>query len=161
MSLGKRFYWVAALVAVIALAGAAVTLTARLTSAGGSDSAPSAQACDQQDQTDGADATGDAIEAKDAPDTDNVECGPQDAGADTNEAPGAPGKLDDGAGLLSQAAITIDQAIAAAQGAASGDLGEVDLEDYQGKLVFNVDIGGKDVKVDASNAAVLATDISD
>ncbi len=122
MKLGKRVYWTIGLVAVLALAGAAVTFTARLTSAGGS--TPSADACDQQegadegteavgieadtdsvdaqcgDQNEAADAndsaaTGadtvvpcsdpaganDAAEAKDAPDTDNIQeqCGPQDA----------------------------------------------------------------------------------
>ncbi len=37
MSIGKRVYWVAALVGVLALAGAALTFTSRLTSAGGGD----------------------------------------------------------------------------------------------------------------------------
>jgi uncharacterized membrane protein YkoI len=71
------------------------------------------------------------------------------------------GTLDDGADLLPQATITIDQAIAAAQGAASGDLGEVDLEYHDDILVFNVDVGDKDVKVDASNGNVLGADSDD
>ena len=66
-----------------------------------------------------------------------------------------PGHIDDGAELLPQASITLEEAIAAAQEAESGALGEVDLEYYEGKLVFNVDIGDKDVKVDASNGDVL------
>lgn len=37
MAIGKRVYWIAALVAVLALAGAAVTLTSGLTSAGSGD----------------------------------------------------------------------------------------------------------------------------
>jgi len=72
-----------------------------------------------------------------------------------------PGQIDDGAGLLPQASITLDQAIIAAQGAASGALGEVDLEMYQGKLAFNVDVGDKDVKVDASNGAILGWVLGD
>ena len=66
-----------------------------------------------------------------------------------------PGTIDDGADLLPQASITLEEAITAAQEAESGALGEVDLEYYQSKLVFNVDIGDKDVKVDASNGDVL------
>ena len=67
----------------------------------------------------------------------------------------APGQIDDGAELLDQATITLEEAIAAAQAAESGVLGEVDLEMYQDRLVFNIDIGEKDVKVDAADATVL------
>lgn len=49
----------------------------------------------------------------------------------------------------------------AAQTAASGDLGEIDLEHYQGKLVFNVEIGDKDVKVDAADGTVLGAESDD
>ena len=65
-------------------------------------------------------------------------------------------RLDDGADLLPQAGITEQQAITAAQTAASGELSEVDLEDYEGQLVFNVDVGSHDVKVDAATGKVLA-----
>lgn len=159
MAIGKRMYWIVGLVAILALAGAAVTLTSRLTSAGPSDPTPTdtVVAC-----SDPADAASDAPEAKDAADTDSIEeqCGPPDA-ADVSDTHAAPGQLDDGADLQSQAKITIDEAVAAAQGAATGDLGEVDLEHYQGKLVYNVDIGNNDVKVDANDASILATDTSD
>jgi uncharacterized membrane protein YkoI len=37
----------------------------------------------------------------------------------------------------------------------------VDLEHYQGKLAWNVDIGNFDVKVDAANGSVLASDKTD
>jgi uncharacterized membrane protein YkoI len=67
-----------------------------------------------------------------------------------------PSRLDDGKALLPQATITEQQAIAAAQRAASGALNEVDLEHYQGTLVFNVDVGRRDVKVDAGDGSVLA-----
>jgi uncharacterized membrane protein YkoI len=69
---------------------------------------------------------------------------------------GDPGQIDDGAELLGQASISLGEEISAAQGAAQGDLGEVDLEMYEGNLVFNVDVGDKDVKVDASDGTVLA-----
>ena len=79
----------------------------------------------------------------------------------TTESEVPPGTIDDGIELLDQASISLDEAIAAAQAAYSGALGEVDLEDYQGQLVFNIDIGDKDVKVDAANGAVLGFESDD
>jgi uncharacterized membrane protein YkoI len=82
------------------------------------------------------------------------------ADGETNDDIGAAadaGRLDDGADLLSQASITVDEAIAAAKTAASGDIGEIDLEDYHGKLAFNVDVGDQDVKVDAATGEVLGS----
>jgi len=154
-------YWVVALVAVLALAGAAVTVTTRLTSAGGSD-APAA--CDSQDEAD--DAAEGAVEEADTDDIEE-ECDDANEAEDGEEADDAneqqvpSGTLDDGADLLRQADITLEQAVLAAQDAATGDLGEVDLEQYQGKLVFNVDVGDHDVKVDASDGSVLAVDAED
>jgi uncharacterized membrane protein YkoI len=80
------------------------------------------------------------------------------AGAGIANAAGRAGssRLDDGKDLLPQAKITEQQAIAAAQTAASGALNEVDLEHYDGRLVFNVDVGAKDVKVDAATGDVVA-----
>jgi uncharacterized membrane protein YkoI len=78
-----------------------------------------------------------------------------------NESQVPAGTLDDGKDLLPQAGITIDQAIKAAQGANTGSLGEVDLEHYKGQLVFNVDIGDHDVKVDAANGNILSADTID
>ncbi len=131
MTLGARFYWVIALVAFVALAGAAATATSRLASAEGD--TQSAQVCDDSDE----------------------QCD------DQNEAHVPSGTLDDGSHLLPQADISLSEAIEAAQGAASGSVGEVDLEYWDGKLVFNVDIGDKDVKVDAGNGTVLAVDQDD
>ena len=65
-------------------------------------------------------------------------------------------RLDDGKPLLGQAKISEQEAIAAAQTAASGPLNEVDLEHFSGRLVWNVDVGRHDVKVDAATGAVLA-----
>jgi len=66
-----------------------------------------------------------------------------------------PGEIDDGAELLSETTISLAEAIAAAQAVYSGALGEVDIEKYKGQLVFNIDIGPKDVKVDAADGTVL------
>jgi uncharacterized membrane protein YkoI len=65
-------------------------------------------------------------------------------------------RLDDGKDLLPQATVTEQRAISAAQSVASGGLNEVDLEHAGGKLVFNVDVGSKDVKVDAATGEVVA-----
>jgi len=83
--------------------------------------------------------------------------------ATSNGSGGSAGgsRLDDGKDLLPQAKITEQQAIAAAQSAASGALNEVDLEHYNGRLAFNVDVGAKDVKVDATTGDVLATPADD
>jgi len=189
MILKNRIYWVLGLVAVMALSGAAVTLTSRVTSAGSPTPTPAVEPCDQQDEADDAveaakgeadtdnieQQCGDQNEADDAAeamkgeaDTDNIEQqdGDQNEADDVNEAEDgdaqAPsGTLDDGKDLLPQAGITIDQAIAAAQSAAPGSVGEIDLEQYQGKLVFNVDVGDKDVKVNAADGSILAADSDD
>jgi len=168
MTLGRRLYWIAALVAVLALAGAGVTLASGITSARGGDGA--SQACDQQDDAGENETTGDAGEAEDgADDAGEAEEGADDSsetdtedvqdecGEDDGEEQANAGQLDDGKDLLPQASITVDQAITAAQGAAGGDIGEIDLEYYNGKLVFNVDVGDQDVKVDASNGNVMGS----
>src|SRR3990170_2705840 len=159
MSMSKRLYLVASLVALLAIAVSAVTLTSALTSA----DSHTAQTCDEQDDADDA-----AEGATEEADTDDVEeeCGDQNEADDADEAEDddveAPGgTLDDGKDLLPQAQITIDAAIAAAQSAATGPVGEVDLELANGRLVFNVDVGEKDVKVDASDGSIVSADSED
>jgi uncharacterized membrane protein YkoI len=72
-----------------------------------------------------------------------------------------PSRLDDGKDLVGQTKISEQQAIAAAQTRASGDLNEVDLEHVAGKLVYNVDVGRHDVKVDAATGDVVSVDQDD
>jgi uncharacterized membrane protein YkoI len=64
-------------------------------------------------------------------------------------------RLDDGKQYLPQAKVSEQQAIAAAQTAATGGLNEVDLEHLNGRLVWNVDVGSSDVKVDAATGQVV------
>jgi hypothetical protein len=78
-------------------------------------------------------------------------------GIEDDESSAVPGQIDDGKELLPQAKITLDEAIQAAQASHAGKLGEVDLEHYKGRLVFNVDLGDQDVKVDAENGNVLGS----
>jgi uncharacterized membrane protein YkoI len=73
----------------------------------------------------------------------------------------AGSRLDDGKDLLPQSKVTEQQAIDAARGAASGGLNEVDLEHYNGRLVWNVDVGSSDVKVDAGSGQVVAANEDD
>jgi hypothetical protein len=68
MTFGKRIYWVAALVAVMALAGAGVAVTSRITSAGEPDPTPAVQTSGQQDEADDA-----GEHAAKGPDTDAVQ----------------------------------------------------------------------------------------
>jgi uncharacterized membrane protein YkoI len=68
-----------------------------------------------------------------------------------------PGSLDDGKEFLSQTKITTAQAVAAAQRAQSGQLGQVDLEHYNGSLVYSVDVGNREVKVDASTGGIAGS----
>lgn len=70
-------------------------------------------------------------------------------------------RLDDGKELVSRAGISEEQAIAAAQARATGALNEVDLEYFNGRLVFNVDVGASDVKVDAASGAVAGVGTDD
>jgi uncharacterized membrane protein YkoI len=67
-----------------------------------------------------------------------------------------PGSLDDGKNLLPQTTISLKQAVAAAQHAAGGALGQVDLEHYGDRVVYMVDIGDQEVRVDAGDASVVA-----
>jgi uncharacterized membrane protein YkoI len=66
-----------------------------------------------------------------------------------------PGSLDDGKDLLPQTKISLAQANAAAQRAASGSLGQVDLERFDGRVVYSVDVGDQEVRIDAVNGRVL------
>jgi uncharacterized membrane protein YkoI len=66
-----------------------------------------------------------------------------------------PGSLDDGKDLLPQTTISLAQANAVAQRATTGSLGQVDLERYQGRVVFKVDVGDKEVRVDAADGRVV------
>ncbi|MEA2369070.1 MAG: Peptidase propeptide and domain [Thermoleophilaceae bacterium] len=73
----------------------------------------------------------------------------------------APSRLDDGKQYLPQAKVSESRAIRAAQRAASGGLNEVDLEQYAGRLCWNVDVGAKNVKVDAETGKVLDANHAD
>ncbi len=171
MSIAKRLYLVAGLVAILAIAFSAVTLASHLASADPTPT-PAAQTTNEQDDADDA-----AEAATEEADTDDVqdEIGPQDeaddaAGEDAADVqePQLNGSIavpqgqdeglseaDEAAALAPLANITADEAVAAAQAKVPGDVQKVELENENGSLVYSVEIGGKDVKVDAGTGAVL------
>ena len=67
-----------------------------------------------------------------------------------------PGTLDDGKDLLSQTTISLATAVATAQQAANGALGQVDLEHFRGGIVYMVDVGNQEVRVNAATGKVVA-----
>jgi uncharacterized membrane protein YkoI len=72
-----------------------------------------------------------------------------------------PGSLDDGKELLPQTRITLAQAVAAAQRAWQGQLGQVDLERSGGGVVYMVDVGDQEVRVDASDGRIASISARD
>ena len=72
-----------------------------------------------------------------------------------------PGSLDDGRDLLPQTQVSLTTAVATAKNAASGALGQVDLEHFRGGIVYTVDIGDQEVHVDATSGKVVAIDPRD
>jgi uncharacterized membrane protein YkoI len=157
MTIAKRFYWVAALVAVFALAAVAVTLSSQLSSADsatgeaarlddGKELLPQAGitidqaiAAAQAAAANPGASDGDG-EAADDSSGDNTAADPNNTDGETN---------DDGDTVDDHADGETND------GPADGVVGEIDLEDSNGTLAFNVEIGAHDVKVDASNGAVL------
>ncbi len=65
---------------------------------------------------------------------------------------------DDAAKLQALAKITPQQAQRSAESAQTGKVSRVQLENENGSLVYAVQIGDKEVKVDAGNAKVLYVD---
>jgi len=67
-----------------------------------------------------------------------------------------PGTLDDGKSVLSQTSVSLSSAVTTAQQAADGALGQVDLEHFRGGIVYSVDVGDQEVRVDATSGKVVA-----
>jgi uncharacterized membrane protein YkoI len=103
--------------------------------------------------------TPDGGEQVNAPDTDNVEeqVGDQNS-PDTGEQVDEAGDGQDAA-PAGTPAITADQAQAAAEASLNaGTASKVELDDENGQLVYSVEIGSSDVKVDATTGAVLGVE---
>src|SRR4051812_30999127 len=72
--------------------------------------------------------------------------------------PVRPGSLDDGKDLLPKTGLSLATAVAAAQRAAQGALGQVDLVDRDGRVFYVVDVGDREVSVDAHSGAIASID---
>ena len=66
-----------------------------------------------------------------------------------------PGSLDDGKDLLPETSVSLADADATAQRAAEGDLGQADLEHFGDRIVYSVDVGSQEVRVDAISGIVV------
>ena len=75
--------------------------------------------------------------------------------------PAQPGSLDDGKDLLPKADVPLSDAIATARHAAHGTLGQVDLVEANGHVFYVVDIGDREVSVDADSGAIASIDLQD
>lgn len=128
---------------------------------------------DDDQEGESADTAGSDDDADEQGDDDSAEGGDDDEnGSDDEDEEAAgcpdefentvsPGTLDDGQDLLPRAEITIEDAVRFARGAANGPVGEVDVEEVDGRLMFNVDIGDHDVTVDAASGDVVSVDAED
>lgn len=65
------------------------------------------------------------------------------------------GSLDDGKDLLPLTTVSLAEANAAAQRVADGELGQVDLEHFGDRIVYSVDVGSQEVRVDADSGVVV------
>lgn len=87
--------------------------------------------------------------------------GAEDEADDATEDEGTtakPGELSEGQDLLPTATISVEQAVRAAQGAATGTLGSVELEEKDGTLVFEVTVGDQEVFVDAADGSIASVE---
>jgi uncharacterized membrane protein YkoI len=66
-----------------------------------------------------------------------------------------PGSLDDGKGLLPDTTVSLSEADATAQRVVLGELGQVDLEHFGDRIVYSVDVGSQEVRVDANTGIVV------
>ena len=69
---------------------------------------------------------------------------------------GARGLIfDDGKDLLPDTTVSLSEADAIAQRVVQGDLGQVDLEHFGDRIVYSVDVGAQEVRVDANTGIVV------
>lgn len=68
------------------------------------------------------------------------------------------GQLEEGSELLPEANISVEEAIAAAEGVASGQVDDVELERFGDRLLYEVEVGKTEVVVDANTGEVVSSD---
>src|SRR5262245_51893076 len=72
-----------------------------------------------------------------------------------------PGSLDDGKDLLPRTSISLATAVADARRAAQGQLGQVDLVEAGGRVLYVVDVGDREVSVDSADGSIASIDPRD
>jgi uncharacterized membrane protein YkoI len=148
----NRFVAFAAIALLVVAALGTFTLRSHAQNASPANKAVRAQddPCAGQDQDD------DTLEADQGPDTDDVEleCGNQDEADETEEAGSEQDKAP-----LGTPAITAEAAQQTAEAYLNaGTASQVELDNENGQLVYSVEIGSNDVKVDAMTGAVLGVE---
>lgn len=68
------------------------------------------------------------------------------------------GELDEASHLQSEAAISVDEAIAIAEAEASGTVDDVELEQGRNGLFYEIEVGETDIYVNAEDGSVLSVD---
>lgn len=113
---------------------------------------------DTEDNGDGEQDKNSENDAAEGDTEDNDDDEQSENGAEQESANATPGAVTEGQDLLPQAKITVEQAVTTAQGAATGELGTVELEDQTGTLVFDVTVGDQAVTVDAATGTVASVE---
>ena len=80
---------------------------------------------------------------------------------DEDEGPWVQGTVSEGADLLPQAAIGVDAAVAAAQAVEADAVHGVELEREDGRLLFEIEIGDKEILIDANDGRVVSVETDD
>jgi uncharacterized membrane protein YkoI len=155
----NRFVALAAIALLVVAAMGTFTLRSHAQNSSPADKAVRAQ----NDPYAGQDQDDDTLEAENNdPDADNVDlqCGNQneaDDGVETADAEEGGSEQDDAP--LGTPAITADAAQQTAEAYLNaGSANQVELDDENGQLVYSVEIGSSDVKVDAMTGAVLGVE---
>jgi len=71
------------------------------------------------------------------------------------------GRLEEGSELVSEASLSVDEAISIAESEASGTAEDAELERQGDRLVYEIEVGETDVYIDANDGSVLAVDSDD
>jgi uncharacterized membrane protein YkoI len=142
----NRFVALAAIALLVVSALGAMSMT--VLAQARTPQAVQAQTCDQPGD--------DAAESQNAIDADDVELQCGDQNEDGEEAGSVDGQDDVPSGTPAVAAEAAQKTAETYLNA--GAATEVELDDENGQLVYSVEIGGTEVKVDAMTGAVLGTE---
>jgi len=69
--------------------------------------------------------------------------------------------VEDGQELVGENAISLDEALEAAQGVATGPVDDIEIERHGDRVVYDIEIGNTDVLVDAQDGSIVSTRTDD